>query len=554
LRVPVAILKISRRRLFYPLLAVALFAIAALRVSSTYTTFSGTDDEPWHIASGMQWLDQGKFTYETEHPPLAPILMASVPYLRGLRSHSLADANAEGNAILTTRGRYEDNLYLARLGNLPFLALASLVIFAWAARWMTQAAGFWALLLFLCLPPVLGHAGLATLDIACAATLITALYCLMRWLERPSRFQSVALGIALSFAVLSKFSNLIFIPLCAVVAVAVRSLLASKMPHAERSERARGAAIAVSIMLFTIWAAYGFSLTPLAMDPGVYQTIDKGLAPGSVIRALAVRLATLPFPFTQMVTELEWLFRHSVDGHDSFLLGHYGMTGWWYFFPVVIFFKTPLAFLALAIPGFFFLTWKFESKPWQLIATALFPCALLTFCMMSRIDLGVRHILAIYPFLALMAGAVVARICTARAPVLLAAAAVGLVVSVAVSSVLAHPDYLAYFNRAAGEHPERILAESDLDWGQDLQRLGSRLKVLGIKEVSLCYFGSAPLEAAGLPVYRAVSPTQKTTGYVAISARYLNLGYARDGSYGWLRNYTPLERVGRSIFLYRIDR
>jgi len=36
--------------------------------------------------------------------------------------------------------------------------------------------------------------------------------------------------------------------------------------------------------------------------------------------------------------------------------------------------------------------------------------------------------------------------------------------------------------------------------------------------------------------------------------RYTNLEYAEYGSYGWLRKYQPLERIGKSIDLYRIDR
>jgi hypothetical protein len=98
------------------------------------------------------------------------------------------------------------------------------------------------------------------------------------------------------------------------------------------------------------------------------------------------------------------------------------------------------------------------------------------------------------------------------------------------------------------------LCESDLDWGQDLHRLSRELKSLGVKQVSVGYFGNAPLEKAGLPEYRILSPDEKSTGYVAVSVRYTNLSYAADGSYGWLRSYQPLERIGKSIDLYRISR
>lgn len=174
-------------------------------------------------------------------------------------------------------------------------------------------------------------------------------------------------------------------------------------------------------------------------------------------------------------------------------------------------------------------------------------------CIRSGIDLGVRHILAIYPPLAVIAGYAMSEFFvlarrTSRAilvlPILLAAWAV-------VESWMVHPDYLAYFNQFAGAHPEKILAESDLDWGQDLDRLSRRLRELRVGHVSIKYFGTAPLEKAGLPSYSALSPAIPTThGYVAVSARYLTLEYAKNGSFAWLRGRTPLETIGKSIYLY----
>jgi hypothetical protein len=123
---------------------------------------------------------------------------------------------------------------------------------------------------------------------------------------------------------------------------------------------------------------------------------------------------------------------------------------------------------------------------------------------------------------------------------------------VVVDSIRAHPDYLAYFNQFAGQHPETILAESDLDWGQDLDRLSARLKQLNVTDVSIAYFGSALLEKSGLPTYHTADPTMPSKGYVAVSVHRLTIDYAKDGSYGWLKSYTPRERVGKSIDLFYI--
>lgn len=539
----------------YILIVVSLLGITAVRLATTYRTFTGTYDEPFHIASGMEWLDKGTYSYELQHPPLARVAMAIGPYLNGLRSHSMPTATEEGNAILQSHDTYQHNLMLARLGNLPFLLLACIVIFLWARRWFTATGGIWAVILFLSLPPILGHAALATLDLACAATLLAALYHLLRWLEHPAWRQSVSLGVAVSLAFLTKFSNIAFVGVCCVAATVYWLLAARDRRQAYRQLPLRlgQACITACVVLVVLWAGYRFRLAPLSTNIGFHRAIDRRLAAHPLLRSAAYKVLETPLPLTQFVQGIREVYAHNHSGHDSYLFGEYRDNGWWYFFPVVLGFKTPLSFLMLGAVSVSVVLWRFRVAPWQHCLTALFPIALLLLCMTSKIDLGVRHILAIYPLLALMAGHALCSPCPPRAWSRLSAVSVVLACSVVGESWLAHPDYLAYFNCLAGDHPEQILAESDLDWGQDLHRLSLRLTALGVTRITIGYFGTAPLGSAHLPQYRVLCPDEKPTGYVAISARFATLEYAKSGAYGWLKRYTPLERIGKSIFLYRID-
>ena len=185
--------------------------MAVAGVVGSWTALSATVDEPFHIACGMEWLDKGAYTYELLHPPLARIAVALGPYFKGLRSSSLPDAMDEGNAILSSAGSYRNNLAFARSGNLPFLALACFSVFLWARRWFGMAAAMWAVPLFASLPPILGHAGLATLDMACAATVTLALYAFLRCLEDPAWQRLLFLGASLALAFLCKFSSFAFL-------------------------------------------------------------------------------------------------------------------------------------------------------------------------------------------------------------------------------------------------------------------------------------------------------------------------------------------------------
>jgi hypothetical protein len=526
-------------------------AVAAARLFPTYTTFTATFDEPLHIADGMEWLDKGTYTYEHQHPPLARIAVSLGPYLSGLRSHSLKETDAEGNAILFSNGRYFQNLRLARLGNLPFLFLGCVVVFLWARRWFSGATAFCSVLFFTLTPPILGHAGLATLDMAAAATVILALYQFLRWMEQPTWLRAGLLGLALAAAFLSKFSSFAFLPVCFA---AVGLLIAIR----ERRKaftiwKTRVAHIAmIAIVTFTaVWAGYRFSREPVRITRGG-KPLTSAQIENPIFRA-AFSIAEAPLPLVELASGLQTVYKHNKYGHGSYLLGEYRLKGWWYFFPLVLAVKTPIGLLALTFAGWLLVFLKPKSSSWQQKATGIFPVLILIVCMSSRINLGVRHLLVIYPLISILAGrALTAAFTLSRRPVI-TAIAVGLAAWTAVESVNGHPDYLAYFNPLASRNPERVLAESDLDWGQDLHRLAARLGALGVQEVGISYFGTAPLDRVGLPRYRALSPTNPTSGYIAISVHDLMMTNAENGSFEWLKSYRPIERIGKSIFLFHIE-
>ncbi len=243
-----------------------------------------------------------------------------------------------------------------------------------------------------------------------------------------------------------------------------------------------------------------------------------------------------------LVQGISEVFAHNANGHASWLLGEYRTTGWWYFFPVVLAVKTPLAFLALVAVG----VW---ARAWMPLVCA---GALLLSVMPSRIDLGVRHVLVIYPFLAMAAGMAVVRAYRGGVlPYLGSAVLTGLLVC---ESASAGVDYLSYFNALAGDHPERVLAESDLDWGQDIRRLDVQLRHLGAERVWLAYFGSADPSALLSVPWAPLSWQAFPSGYVAVSVHEQTIGLAMGNGLGWLvAGRKPVAMAGKSIAIYRVE-
>jgi 4-amino-4-deoxy-L-arabinose transferase-like glycosyltransferase len=488
----------------------ALVIIAVARIVSTYSVFNATDDESTHIAAGMEWIQEGTFHYQAEHPPLSRVPLAIGPYWIGRRVLVAQGVTVllAGNILLHKDGDYWTNLTAARIGVLPFFILATVVVFLWAKRWFSARAALWAVLLFTFLPPILAHAGLATIDMACTASVGFALYQLLRWMEEPSPLHSVFLGAAAAFAVLCKFSSVPFLGLCFGGALLYALVLKSPQLHVSLT----GLALMVAAAYVVLWAGYRFTWNPLG----------------------------------ELLTSVSHVVEHGTRGNEAYLLGRYSTSGWWYFFPVALAVKTPIAFLLFSAAGVFL---ALPQPQWQRRLTVIFPAAILVVGMATRINIGVRHVLPVYLFLAILAGHAIATFLeNGLRPV--AFASMLLVAWMLIDSARTHPDYLAYFNETAGAHPEKILVDSDLDWGQDLHRLSLRLRELHVNEVNLAYFGAEPLALAGLPFSRPLDPITPPHGYVAISLQNLMRENAKDGSYAYLKTLTPKERIGRSIDLF----
>ena len=535
-----------------------LTLVAVIRLLPTYKTFNQTYDEPFDIAGGMEWLDKGTYTYEFIHPPLPRIAVALGPYLSGLRwpgsPVTYEDWNETGNVILTAHDNYVRNLTLARIGALPFLVLACVVVFLWAHRWFGELAAVFALLLLVCLPPLLGHAGLAKSDMPVAATVAAGLYMFVRWIEQPDWPRTVLLGVAFGAAVTSKLSAVAFLPACVGAAGVYLAILNWRLlfvrPLRWKRHLSRFA-LAMLVALVFVWGTYRFSVRPASPLQGAHSRIDKWTN-DSWLRRAAYRVVETPIPLLEFYDGIQDVRTYQRVGYESYLLGKYSSTGWWYFFPIVLGVKTPIGFLLLSAAGLAIVFLKSTAGSWQRHLTAIFPIVILLVCMPATIDSGVRYLLPIYPPLAVLGGYGAARLVKGGGRRWMPAIGLLLVAWVAAESVLAHPDYLAYFNPIASAHPENVLSETDLDWGQDLFRLAARLRALGATQVAIKYYGSTPLEVAGLPSHQEVSPNVPASGSVAISVCYLAGEHAKDGSYNWLKRYQPLERVGRSIFLYSI--
>jgi len=507
-----------------PHLAIALVLIGTVRIASTYSVFYHTVDEGLHIACGLEWITRGSYKIEAQHPPLARVMAAAGPWLAGAKlldgDHPIVP-QALGALYGGENANYEQRLLWSRIGVLPSFWVCAWVLWAACIRWFDRLTALAAIFAFTSLPAVLAHSGLATTDMTFTAAFCAALLAGLILIEEPSIGRGALFGVALAVALLAKFSTIAFFP-CAVLA----ALGAVRPRREELLDRARRIALPVAAGLLVcaliVWAGYRFSV---------------GYSP--------LLGTTVPVP--EFFNGIEEVRKHNAQGHDSYILGQYSESGFWYYYPVALLFKSPFAFLVLAVAGGYFCLRGGEAR-------YLVPVAFLTgiflFATTSRINIGVRHVMPVYIFLSILAGVAVTHWWRKSAGLWARGVVAGLLLWLAGTSAASHPDYLAYFNFLAGDRPEEILVDSDLDWGQDMKRLGERLRQLGARQVALnpTLYGFWQ-EYHGFPAIVPLSARVPRPGWNAVSLTLLK--YVRPKKdLVWTDTMRPAERVGKGILLY----
>ena len=524
----------------YCLLLCLLFVgIACVRVISTYSVLSLTVDEPSHLACGMEYVDSHTYTLDVLNPPLSRAMQALGPYLTGSRFVSGLGQHHAGLAILAGSRNVDRTIFLMRLGNLPFFVLACLVVCTWSWQMFGKPVAVIATGLFTLLPTMLADAGLATTDMSCGATVGAAFLAAIFWAENPTWLRGVIMGVCVALALLSKVSSLGYVPLSiglALVCYLLTSGQGCRQWWGLVRPRAASFVLAAITTVVTMWAAYLFSVKSVNVH-GIHIMVPAPEYFHGILAALG----------------------HSRSGHPAYLLGEFRRTGWWYYFPVALAVKTPIAFLIMLMVGIF-VCLRERAHAVYLLPLA-FSVGILLPAMSGRIDIGIRHIEPIYIGLSIIAAlGLVQLLQWSRTSVVCALSGGVLVVWMTLSVAAYHPDYLAYFNAFAGKNPQNILVDSNYDWGQDLKFLSKRLHQLGVNQFSLATLdGVRDHEDLqlwyGLPSINDVEDAAPAVGWNVISPTFAkSYRFQIDGRQNlprpWYEQIPPTERVGPLMLYY----
>ncbi len=534
----------SRRRLVPALSLLPLAAALVLALLGALGD-SITVDEPSHLVAGYAALARGDFRLSPDHPPLARLLLALPLRLQPVAWRAEGtEAWHRGDFFALGRDFFEswnDGERLARSSRAVALAmlLALLLSIAAIAR---RLFGPWGGLLALSVaaldPALLAHGHLATMDVPFALVALLTLLAADRWLDRPTGTRLALLAGSFAAATLVKFSWFALVPaLLALAWAATRKEGARPMVRTPAQTMALASVTLALAAWAAIWAAYGFRFAaargadaetatmhtigdygrPLPVGPAAaWESILHDPATGEDRRGALVPLLRvahehrlLPEAYLYGVAYVQ----KKAVGRAAYLRGSYSASGFSSYFLWAYLVKTPLPILllvaaALGLAGRAAL--RRRGPPPLALGLLVFSLVYLGALVQSGLNLGYRHLLPVTSVLAIAVGSLAAAGSAdpdaqgRRAPRALAVGVGAALFWLALGTWRASPHLLGYFNEAVGgwRNGHRYLADSNLDWGQDLLRLRERLRAEPPGgTVWLAQAGDPPLPA-GLPVRR----------------------------------------------------
>ncbi len=586
------------------LAAVGIVAVAVVLALTSTINDSLIVDEVPHIGAGYAYVSQLDMRLNPEHPPLIKDLagLALLPVLgfnnpAFLTTSWTKDVNGQwqfGRSVIFSSGVSPDLVKtVARLPMMLVFIAGCCLMWCWARKRYGDTAALIALILFSFSPTLMAHARLVTTDTGAAVGVLAATYFFVAFLRAPSRRTFIWSSLTLGLALVAKFNTVLLGPF--FVAIAIIYGLDGKLLNRAAWYKALHmftltALVGATAFVAVVWPLY---IVQTINYPPARQLADTTSILGSYgsgpLKTAIIWGADKPLirGASQWLLGLAMVQQRSVGGNTIYYLGRVVREGGPGYFPTVYFLKEPLAWwilvsMALTALAFHhrrrpkehkrghFFTDNLEEWVWLLWLAIYW-----TVSIRSTLNIGVRHLLPVYPFaILLVSGRLSVLIEWLRAHDRVRLQWFTLAIAVLLGwysfeSVHVWPSYLSYFNQLAGgpSGGYRFVADSNLDWGQDVKRLGQWADTNHIDKIALDYFGWSD------PAYYLQSHYVYTTGsywrdakdfinrnttdgWIAISATFYqeatNRAEPGASTYRWLMDYEPVTVIGNSIFVWHV--
>lgn len=489
-------------------IAILLLAWLAVELCLAGRQQSATYDEADHIFAGYRYWMCSDYASNFETPPMVklvstiplPFQKVRVPVpLCGATHSTISDLSdlADAGAFLYANDA-DSILFQTRVFASLFTLVLGALLFESTYVMFGVEPALIALTIFAFEPNVLAHGFLVTTDMGLACCLYATVYAFYLYLEKGTKRWLVATGIMAGTVLAVKHSGLIIFPVLLTLALA--ELVGGKMPTSadklatsNRFVSMASTLVFVSLIAYvTLWAFYGFRFAgqPHASVMSYASHVEDNSTAKLLTNLFlgSLRAHLLPeaylFGFKHVISTLR-------GGGPIFVFGKTYPTGKWFYFPAVLLIKSTLGFLFLLFLGTLALILAQGKHRRALSMLTIPPLLFLILCLPAKLNIGIRHVLPVYPFFIVLASAGAWEFCKYRSGKYIVVSLIGLH---AVSSLGSFPNYIPYSNEMFGgtTRTYRVLSDSNVDWGQSLKAIKNYVQKNAVKDCWLAYPLSAP--------------------------------------------------------------
>lgn len=420
----------STARVLVVVLLVAQFAI----LLDTSRNNSETYDEPMYLLASRSYWRQGDFSFNREHPPLAKLLIGAPLAWNGLKlpAEYHTDGATQMRFVYELNDDPQRTLFLGRLPMILLGLLLLVYVYLYGAQLGGPRVGLLAMLATMAMPQLTGNTPQAALDLAAATFAFIALYHLGRLRLAPGPGTTLVAGITFGLAQLTKYSNLLLVP--------IFGLLALIDVGRERSLRPLARLLGVFMVGFTtMFLCYGCEMRTVASvkeHPRYTCSTPGEIFDYEPLRMVSGWFGKRPIPMLTYLKGFDYTKTKGEKGHASYYRGetHWPfmlkegeqLRGWRSFYLTAMAVNTPVFLLAALVLAL--LAWIAMSHRRALEGPLLlFPLFLFAYFSNAPSQLGLRYILPVLPALGVMVGRLLDIDPARHRRVLAAAAAIALI-------------------------------------------------------------------------------------------------------------------------------
>lgn len=420
------------------------------------------------------------------------------------------------------------DIFSGRYMTLLLSALIGFFILKCSTELYGRKAGLFSLFLFVFCPNLNGHAVLVTTDAFSALFTLTSVWYFRKALLITNWKNCSLFGFHLGMAQLSKQS---LTHLYIIFVLLFLFFLFTKKIQVQVKALPGKILFTVLVTLLVINAGFlfqgtGTSLNEYKFRSSFFSRLQDQLS--------FIGSAPLPLPepylsgldLTKNIDEMGP--GHPESSGDVYILGERKEgEGFWYYYFVILFFKTPVPVI---ICCFLFLHYLFKNRQGffanEFVFISVIGYFLVYFSFFYNSQVGIRHILMIFPSLYVLLGKIAEQLW--RKKIIVSA----LTIYSIITFYYYYPNLIAYSNEFIWQKKNayKIMADSNLDYGQ-----GHYLAQRYISKHPDTHFADT-IPAAGKQLVRVSS--------------YLDLG--NEGRYNWIKNFKPIAQVAHSYLLFDI--